>query len=241
MCIKHHPYVMVLHVKSIKLQSIWCNTRGVGKLGGKWHCSQNPVIRFPPQGDPLILCTWFAWILEEEVTLGHLSDMFANVLSGSFEDWGIVERGFSDSSFGALSVRPLTLKEGNYGSQRPGKRQSINVVIRKWASIYCLIKRIQYMHLIKVPCSKDFCFLFSFDVCPMEILVLVFTPWEFQVLISISSGGPHQGEPWTQPHFMLPKLPSSENLILKYFLKCCFPSLYWILFVVVSKNRTTRM
>ena len=110
--------------------------------------------------------------------------MFANVLSGSFEDWGIVERGFSDSSFGALSVRPLTLKEGNYGSQRPGKRQSINVVIRKWASIYCLIK---------VPCSKDFCFLFhrnfSFDVCPMEILVLVFTPWEFQVLISISSGG----------------------------------------------------
>ena len=165
----------------------------MGKLGGKWHCSQNPVIRFPPQGDPLILCTWFAWILEEEVTLGHLSDMFANVLSGSFEDWGIVERGFSDSSFGALSVRPPTLKEGNYGSQRPGKRQSINVVIRKWASIYCLIKRIQYMHLIKVPCSKDFCFLFhrnfSFDVCPMEILVLVFTPWEFQVLISISSGG----------------------------------------------------
>ena len=120
--------------------------------------------------------------------------MFANVLSGSFEDWGVVERGFSDSSFGALSVRPPTLKEGNYGSQRPGKRQSINVVIRKWASMYCLIKRIQYKHLIKVPCSKNFCFLFhrnfSFDVYPMEILVLVFTPWEFQVLISISSGGP---------------------------------------------------
>ena len=73
-CDVYKPYVMVLHVKSIKLQSIWCNTSGVGKLGGKWHCSQNPVIRFPPQGDPLILCTWFASILEEEVTLGHVCE-----------------------------------------------------------------------------------------------------------------------------------------------------------------------